>query len=73
MSMLKLSIALALSAATGTFAQGTFPAKPVRIIVLFAAGAATDVLTFPEQFAAFIRADSAKWSQPIKKQNITSD
>ncbi len=27
----------------------------------------------PEQFAAFIRADSAKWAQLIKKQNITPD
>ncbi len=27
----------------------------------------------PEQFAAFIRADSAKWAQLIKKQHITPD
>ncbi len=27
----------------------------------------------PDQFAAFIRADSAKWSQLIKKQGITPD
>ena len=27
----------------------------------------------PEQFAAFIRADSAKWAQLIRKQNITPD
>ena len=27
----------------------------------------------PEQFAAFIRADSAKWAQFIKKQHITPD
>ena len=27
----------------------------------------------PQQFAAFIRADSAKWAQLIKKQNITPD
>ena len=27
----------------------------------------------PDQFAAFIRADSAKWAQLIKKQNITPD
>ena len=27
----------------------------------------------PEQFAAFIRADSSKWTQLIKKQNITPD
>ena len=44
MKTLKLALALALSGATGAFAQGAFPSKPIRIIVPFAAGGATDVL-----------------------------
>jgi tripartite-type tricarboxylate transporter receptor subunit TctC len=44
MKVSKLLLALALSSATGAFAQSPFPSKPLRIIVPFAAGGATDVL-----------------------------
>lgn len=44
MKALKLVLALALSGTTGAFAQGALPSKPIRIIVPFAAGGATDVL-----------------------------
>ncbi len=44
MKITGLVAAAALAIATGAFAQGTFPSKPMRIIVPFAAGGATDVL-----------------------------
>ena len=44
MNLLKTVMAIALCGATIAHAQGAFPSKPVRIIVPFAAGGATDVL-----------------------------
>ena len=44
MNAFNLVLAMALSGATTVFAQGSFPSKPIRIIVPFAAGGATDVL-----------------------------
>lgn len=45
---------------------GTFPQRPVKIIVAFPAGGGTDI-------AARIRDDSAKWARLIKEADIKAD
>ena len=70
-------LAATLLLATPVAAQ-TYPQKSVRLVVPFAAGGIADVFariiaTTPEQFAAFVAAETAKWGKLIREVGIRAD
>ena len=67
------AVGLAALGAQPALAQKDYPAKPVRLVVGFAAGGAADapLALHPEQTAALLKSDIERWRAVIEHAGIS--